>query len=449
MIISNDRPDNPWKLSELARNEGIRGFVCMPLVQHGRRLGVLYLYRNDRDAFFDEEIKMLATFSHLASGAIENATLYAKSQGLVATDALTGLYNRRVLDERLEGELQRSSRYGKSFSFMMLDLDKFKSINDTYGHLAGDAVLKQVGEILKENTREVDSPIRFGGEEFAIVLPELNGDAAKITGERIRMAVSAAAFSLPDGRKFNVTASMGIASYPECAKDADTLIKHADQALYLAKREGRNRVMLYRDLLLTELVKSPRKIAELLLHDLGNARMIATAINTRTAYLRDHSDRVEDVAMRFGEKLGLSKEELKVLSLSAILHDVGYASSPENVLNKRDPFTKEERRLIEQHPIFGYDLLADVPLLHEVREVIRQHHEWYDGSGYPDGKRGDGIHRLARILAIADTYVAMTSDRPQRRAMDFSDMRALLLSDSGKHFDPRLLEEFVGSFSMN
>jgi diguanylate cyclase (GGDEF)-like protein len=442
-IVSNDRQETRHQLSKLARDEGILGFVCLPLISHTRRLGVLYLYRYDRDTFLPEEINLLSTFAHLAAGALENARLHAQTLSLATTDTLTSLLNRRVFDERLHGEMQRARRYGKSFSLLMLDIDHFKNVNDSYGHPAGDAVLKQLAAILKKQARDVDNVARYGGEEFVIIAPELNGSSAKLVGERIRKAVASTAFVLPDGREIGVTVSIGIACYPHCADNAETMVERADQTLYLAKREGRNRVYLYRELLRAELEKSPRRIAELLKQDVENARDIATAVNVKTTYLRDHADRVEEFAMKLGIRLHLAKAELKLLSLASILHDLGYISVPESILNKREPFTPQEWELIKQHPVTVSEILQEVPALRDAMPLIRHHHEWVDGSGYPDGLRGEAIPYLARILSVVDAYSAMTSDRPQRRAMKPYEASALIAAGAGKQFDAQIVAEFI------
>lgn len=245
-IVSNDRPETVHKLSRLARDEGIRGFVCLPLVSHTTRLGVLYLYLRDRDSCLPDEIEMLNTFSHLAAGALENARLHAKTVNLATTDTLTGMFNRRLFDEHLAKEMQRAQRYSRPLALLMLDIDHFKNINDSHGHPAGDAVLKQLAAIFGHQLRGVDTAARYGGEEFAILLPELDGNLAKEVAERIRLAVAGTAFSLPDGHTIGVTLSIGIACYPRCADNGEAMIKHADQALYLAKQTGRNRAYVYK-----------------------------------------------------------------------------------------------------------------------------------------------------------------------------------------------------------
>jgi len=442
-VVSNDWPETRHKLSKLMRDEGILGFICLPLTSHSRRLGVIYLYRYDSDTFLPEEINLLTTFAHLAAGALENARLHAQTLSLATTDTLTSLLNRRVFDERLHWEMQRSCRYSKSFSLLILDIDHFKNVNDSYGHPAGDAVLKQFAAILRKHARDVDSVARYGGEEFVIAAPELNENSAKQVGERIRKAVADTAFILPDGREIGVTVSIGIACYPLCADSAEIMIERADQALYLAKREGRNRVYLCSELLQNELEKSPGRVAELLKQDIENARAIATAVNVKTTYQRDHADRVEELAMKLGSRLHLAKGELKLLSLASILHDLGYLSIPENTLNKREPFTPYEWELIKQHSVTASEILKEIPALRDALPLIRHHHEWADGSGYPDGLKGEAIPYLARILSVADAYSAMTSDRPQRRAMNPSEAIALIAAGSGKQFDAHIVAEFI------
>lgn len=442
-IVSNDRPDTDHKLSKLTHDEGILGFICLPLINQSRRLGVLYLYRNDRDIFLPGEISLLTTFAHLAAGALENARLHAKTLNLATTDTLTGLANRRLFGERLNEEMQRSRRYSRSFSLLMLDIDHFKKVNDNYGHPAGDAVLKQLATILREQTREVDTVARYGGEEFVIVAPESDGNGAKVVGERIRKAIAGKAFILPDGREIGVTASIGIVSYPHCADDPEAMIERADQSLYLAKRGGRNRVYLYRELLRAELEESPGRIAELLNEGVENARSIATSINIKTAYLRDHADKVEEYALKLGRRLHLSNTDLGLLSLAGILHDVGYISVPENMLKKHDPFTRQEWDIIKRHPISACGILNEVPALRGLLPIVRHHHEWFDGNGYPDGIKGEAIPLLARILSVADVYSALISDRPQRSAMPPDEAKALILAGAGKQFDAYIAAEFV------
>ncbi len=243
-ILSNDRPETQHKLSELAHDEGLKSFICLPLTSHANRLGVIYFYRSDRDTFTPDEIELLTTCAHLAAEAIENARLYDQTKEQARTDALTGLYNRREFGLRLAEEHRRAARYAKPYALMMLDIDHFKQTNDTYGHPAGDAVLKTLADILRKQLRDVDLAARYGGEEFVVVFPEISGEAAKKVAERVRRAVAATPFRLPDGREISVTVSIGVSCYPKCADTPQGVVERADQALYAAKEAGRNRVVM-------------------------------------------------------------------------------------------------------------------------------------------------------------------------------------------------------------
>ncbi len=244
-VLSNDRPETRHQLSKLTRDEGITCFICLPLTSHANRLGVIYFYRTDRDAFTLNEIELLTTCAHLAAEAIENARLYDQTKEQARTDALTGLHNRREFELRLAEEHRRAARYAKPYALMMLDIDHFKQVNDTHGHPAGDAVLKTLADILRKQLRDVDLAARYGGEEFVVVFPEIGGGAAKQVAERMRGAVAATPFRLPDGQEIDMTVSIGVSSYP---KDADTsrgVMDCADRSLYAAKEAGRNRVVMH------------------------------------------------------------------------------------------------------------------------------------------------------------------------------------------------------------
>lgn len=207
---------------------------------------MIYFYRTDRDTFTPDEIELLTTFAALAAGAIEKARLHARTADQAATDALTGLPNRRVLDQRLTEELRRAQRYRKPLSLMLLDVDRFKKVNDSYGHLAGDAVLKTLAKLFVKQIRDVDFVARYGGEEFMFILPETDNVGAELAAQRIRRAVADSSVPLPDGREVNVTVSIGIVCFPHCGGSVQELTERADRALYAAKLAGRNQVKLYR-----------------------------------------------------------------------------------------------------------------------------------------------------------------------------------------------------------
>ena len=444
-VLCSDHSPAAHKLSRLARDEGIRSYLCLPLLSHTSRLGVLCFYRTDSDAFTVEEVSLLSAFTRLAAQAIENARLYARTEEMAVTDALTGLHNRRWLDGRLQEEVLRSQRFGKSLSVLMLDIDRFKRINDRHGHPVGDIVLRRLADVVTNQLREVDLAARYGGEEFVVMLPETDDAAAKQGAERIRRAVAGTSITLPDGGEISITVSIGVASYPGCATGAKELIGRADQALYLAKQAGRNRVALYRDMLTAEIEKDPNRIVELLREGPHNIQPVVTAVAAKAAFYRGHNDMVEQTAMRLAEALDLAPAERETLRLASQLHDIGMVVIPDAVLSKKTPLTPTERRQIREHPAVAAQFLEQVPALRHLAPVVRHHHECWDGSGYPDGLKDEAIPYLARVLAVADAYGSQVCDWPGRKAGSPDVAIAALRATAGTQLDPAIAQALVGT----
>lgn len=442
-ILSNDRPEAGHPLSQAMRDEGIRALICLPLTSHASRLGVIYFYRADRDTYTPDEIDLLQTFSNLAAGAIEEAKLREHLAGLARTDALTGLANRREFDARLVEEHTRAQRYGKTYSFMMLDIDFFKQVNDTYGHAAGDAVLKELADIIRRELRDGDIPARYGGEEFAMILPEISGVGAMQVAERMRRAVAATRFVLPDGREIGITVSIGVSCYPSCAASPEVAVSTADQALYMAKKTGRNRVMLYRETLKARIDKDPNLIVTLLRESSENILPVVNAVTAKAPFLHPHTDSVLHVVTLLAQALGLTAEERDTLRLAAELHDIGMATIPDALLAKTTELTAEEWGIIKQHPVTGAACLEQVPNLRHLAPLVRHHHERYDGTGYPDGLKGEALPKLARVLAVADAYGSMISDWPGHTAVSPALAREKLKAGAGTQFDPGMVEALL------
>jgi diguanylate cyclase (GGDEF)-like protein len=247
-ILSNDRPESEHRLSRLARREGIKSFICLPLIYQKKPLGVIYVYNKESDTFTNEQITLLTTLSNLAAGAIANVQLLEATEKMATVDALTGLLNRRKYDELIEQELKRAIRYQRELSLLLLDIDHFKKINDTYGHQVGDQALQHISNIISEDLRNVDTAARYGGEEFAVILPETGIEGASLVAKRIRVSISSNPLSIDRELSIPMTVSIGIASYPDCADTAKRLSQYADQALYESKSAGRNRVTAYQNI---------------------------------------------------------------------------------------------------------------------------------------------------------------------------------------------------------
>ena len=240
--ISKDTyPQNPTVVEE-----GVQSFMAVPLRAEGKIVGILYVNDFKPREFDKGQISIVSLLATQATFAIENIMLLEKTEIMAVTDELTKLHNHRYFVRSLNEELKRAGRYKQNLSLIMIDVDYFKHYNDTQGHLMGNAVLKDIAHILKENIRDIDVVARYGGEEFAVILPQTDKEKATMTAERIRAAVEGFKFpkgeSQPGGK---VTISLGVSMFPYDGKTSSELVGSADEMLYKAKREGRNRVCVY------------------------------------------------------------------------------------------------------------------------------------------------------------------------------------------------------------
>jgi diguanylate cyclase (GGDEF)-like protein len=233
----------------IALNEGIRSLVCVPLVFQSRIMGILYLDDFRPRQFDREKLNLLAILASFAAMAIHNATLHKRTKLMAITDSLTGLHNHRYFKQYFKQEMGRAKRYHKPFSIIMMDVDDFKGFNDSYGHAAGDNLLRVLGAVILDTVRGVDVAFRYGGEEFIVLLPETRLEKAILAAERLRVAVQTeTANRLAGPASSGVTVSIGVASYPENADKMDELFNIVDSLLYMAKRCGKNKVYHQRSL---------------------------------------------------------------------------------------------------------------------------------------------------------------------------------------------------------
>ena len=227
-----------------AREEGLRSFATVPILFKEKILGIISVGSHVSREFPEREVQLLGAIANQIGIAIENAQLYEQALELAFTDGLTGLYNRRYLMEQIEREFSRVARIGGSLSLIMIDLDGLKDINDRFGHHQGDTVLRGLGSIIKENTRSADIAARWGGDEFMLLTPDTNSKGARNIGERIKSQVN---LYMPeiDGERLAISISVGIASYPGHASDVTQLLQKVDEAMYRAKRGGRNQLCIF------------------------------------------------------------------------------------------------------------------------------------------------------------------------------------------------------------
>jgi diguanylate cyclase (GGDEF)-like protein len=472
------------------------------------------------------EINQFATRLDVAYKELESTN--ARLKEVSFKDEVTRLYNRRFFSIRLDEEVSRYRRFNHPVSVVLLDLDGFKAVNDELGHVVGDETLRGVAELLLKHSRGINVLCRYGGDEFAVLLVETPKAGAQIYADRIRHVLATHEF--PHGRR--VSASFGIACLPEdVAAAAEDLIRAADEALYAAKRGGKNRVSTHDDSEASLSMRSAPAVADrpgpgeglgrlerlvgasdtvpadagvLVLSRGGDVRTalegldgdaydlimrpavaapngagadptalwrtgdmrvlpaaspspapaLSPADAVALAALRDmlrardpgtgaHSERVRIYALALAEAHGVPKGQLLDVEYGVMLHDIGKIAVPDGILLKPGPLSPDEWKIMRKHPEMGRRLIEHIPFLRGAVPVVYHHHERWDGTGYPDGLRGEDIPLGARIFAVADAFDAMTYDRPYSRAIPVASARAEIERCAGTHFDPSVAATFL------
>jgi diguanylate cyclase (GGDEF)-like protein/putative nucleotidyltransferase with HDIG domain len=462
--------------------------IALPIFYAEQLHGVLYVESSKLTDFSEEEVLLLRTLADLIAGAYHNALSFQKAQEQAITDGLTGVKTHRFFMESLSAEWKRSTRAGRAFALVLMDLDRFKFVNDFYGHLEGDLVLQRVGHILEANCRRSDVVARYGGDEFVMLMPETNMEHARQLATKLRGWVSAD----PLLRDKNISASFGIACYPLHGSTPQELIQVADASMYLSKHQGGNAVSTADNFDPNEAKKWKRDVLEAYLGVtlkrlfstgpeafeeiysrlkqfteslattevtpgpeatpqakalpqavLDTVTSLAFAIDAKDHYTQGHSQKVSAYAALIGEGMGMNEAEVEEIRLGGVLHDIGKVAIPENILNKNGPLNPDEWDTMKSHVIFGAKILDPLAPLARVREMVLHHHEFFDGSGYPDSLAGEQIPLGARIIAVADAFDTITSDRTYKKARAAEDALNELERCANAQFDGRIVELFV------
>lgn len=373
-------------------------------------------------------------------------------------DDMTHLYNHRHFNELLTQEVKKSNRYKRPLGLVMVALTNFTAINETYGHHEGDRLLARTAGIIGKTVRDVDVTARYGDNEFAIILPETDEDASVKAGQRIFESLSKLMINDGDSEK-PIKVSMGVAALGEDISTKKDLLKAALRALIEAKRCHKNEPIKSA----SQIVSNGRELKEnrRFIENIGE-RITALDRQAERTYFHDllktiseiplyrkyftaHAERVAFFSERLASRLKMSDDEISQIRRASLMHDIGTLAIDIEIVNKPGQLTAEERKLIQQHPLFAIQMLGESRFMRAEPDIILHHHERFDGTGYPEGLEGTAISLGARIVSITEAWDAMTTPQPYRKEpLSFDQAIAEMRAAANTQFDPELVDTFVG-----
>lgn len=348
---------------------------------------------------------------------------------IASTDALTGLANHRLGLQLIETACDAARAARQPLSLLMGDVDGFKLLNDTFGHVTGDAVLKLIADALVGATGDLGQVCRYGGDEFIVILPGLARDGATALARDLSQRLEKAEFRGDGNTLIPVSMSIGVACFPGDTTAPEKLTTLADAAMYAAKRTRRRSDIT--------VVASAEDTT------FGVLSSLVEAIDAKDSYTKAHCDIVAEYAVKIAERMGLPAASKRALHIAGLLHDVGKLVVADDILKKPAPLTEDEYVAMQRHVLAGEALIREVPQLNEVLQAVSCHHERFDGSGYPRALKGPEIPLIGRVISLADAYSAMRLDRPYRKGMTEDRVLRELVAASGIQFDPDITKVFV------
>ncbi len=440
--------------------------AIIPLMSVGQCLGVMIIGDNK----VEENADLYSLIANHYALFMHNSVLIEQANAHANTDTLTSLSNHRGFQEILSTEIEKAEQNSSTVSVVMLDVNNISKINRELGHAKGDEVIKLVAEKVKQNIRSNDTAGRYGGDEIAIILPDTDVDEAKYLAEYLTYSLSCC--FIDDVGPVKV--SVGISNYPQCAKDQEKLLISAEQAMYISQSKGYKDGMsaiisasdfnFWDDMALHSFAEVLTKrhsqlginFEEELVNKFANeeissqyhleelATSLAGAIDAKDPYTKGHSTSVSKYSEALARALNMPEAEVQRIKLGALLHDVGKIGIPESILKKPTQLSDDEWEIMKQHPTIGAEkVLMQNDALKDLMPMVKYHHEHIDGSGYPCQLKGDEIPLEARIVAVADTYHALISDRPYRKGLGVEKACDIMQSGAGTLWDAELVRKFI------
>lgn len=439
--------------------------TVIPLKVSNECLGVIIFSSNDNELF--EIYRLVASCYAIFH---KNKQLIELVNRNTDTDSLTGLSNHKKLQEDLSREIAKIANTNRTLAFCLIDIANISEINNELGHAKGDMVIREVAQKIQKNARNTDILGRYGGDEIGIIMPDTSEEEAKYICEFILYNLSCTMFDDLGQLKF----SCGISMFPISTNKQDKLTILAEQALLIAKskrnQSGQSEILSTNDynfwndealkcfaqILTKKHATIGVDIEEELInqfhdeniisseHMLDVVSSLANTIDAKDTYTKGHSAAVSRYSEALARAINLPAGEVERIKLGALLHDIGKIGIPEHVLRKPAMLSDEEWGIMKQHPAIGADkVLKPNKSLHDLIPMVKYHHEHVDGSGYPYGLKGDEIPLSARIVAIADAYHALISDRPYRKGMSVSKACEILKMGAGVQWDKELIRQFI------
>ncbi len=355
---------------------------------------------------------------------------------MIDLDPLTELSNHRSFKERLAQEARRAEATNSPMALALIDLDGFEAFNESEGHLVGDQVLRQVAETIHSEIPDFGIAARYGGDQFGLLLSGATADGIAEVMARIRVRLKEAGCP--------VTVSVGCSEFPKSSAKEDGVVLAAELALARAKQLGKDHICAFDAVPGADQNADPFQLYQYLENgSFATIQALAAAVDAKDAYTNGHSERVAQYSSSLSAELGDSAEMVDRIFRCGTLHDVGKIGVPDAVLKKPGRLDPDEQLVMETHPVLGELIAGKVPQLADLLPGVRHHHERWDGKGYPDQLAGEAIPYIARVLAVADTYDAMTSDRPYRKGLAQEIALSEIEKNAGTQFDPRLALAFV------